>query len=167
MTGCDASVVSSVVSFLIELIGVRFRKMKKAIAIIILGLLWCNIGVADELTYIGCYDPKYPSYNSYLFAIDDKRRSIIPIGRSKMDRNNKVKIHTFKEYLIEATIYDASFFKFRDAENDDLKLVQSYKSNVKIKINRVTRTFLGQHFNKEKNEVEYEHLKCRKEDRKF
>ena len=27
--------------------GVGFREMKKAIAIIILGLLWCNVGVAD------------------------------------------------------------------------------------------------------------------------
>ena len=39
MTGCDASVVSSVVSFLNRINGVVFREMKKAIAIIILGLL--------------------------------------------------------------------------------------------------------------------------------
>ncbi len=133
----------------------------------VLGLLLGGNAYADELTYIGCYDEKHYSHNRYLFAIDDKRRSIIAIDSWKMNRNNKVKIHTFKDYLIEATIYDVSFFKFRDAENNDLKLVESYKSNVKIKINRVERTFLGQHYNKAKNEVEYEHLKCRKEEKMF
>jgi len=40
---CDASVVISVVIFLIALNGVGFREMKKAIAILVLDLLWCNI----------------------------------------------------------------------------------------------------------------------------
>ena len=56
--------------------------MKKVIAILVLGLLWCNVGVAEVFKLKNCYQPKYmdafPSaqIEKHEFVIDTDLKTI-------------------------------------------------------------------------------------------
>ena len=90
MTGCDASVVSSVVSFLIELIGVGFREMKKAILILVLSLMLSgNANTAfdskGKLTFDRC---KGENYKGLSWEINLEKSTLTLFGETTIIENS-------------------------------------------------------------------------------
>ena len=52
--------------------------MKKLLAIIVLGLLWCNVSYAETITLNKCKNTEYDSlmYEKYYYIIDLKKKEI-------------------------------------------------------------------------------------------
>ena len=57
--------------------------MKKAIAIIILGLLWCNVGFAEELTINSLLQDGYKIIKNETKVVDGKVIKIITLTKGK------------------------------------------------------------------------------------
>ena len=55
--------------------------MKKLLAIMVLGLLWCNSSYAKNITLNKCKDTEYDSlmYEKYYYIIDLKKKEITKI----------------------------------------------------------------------------------------
>ena len=121
--------------------------MKKAIGIIILGLLWCNVGVAEEF-YIECIQTNYKikaNQTKFIFEINTLKKKMTLIEAPKGEQITE----KFTKDRINLIIKDVKSYDF-DSENKDLIL--SYVGDYKFHLNRIS------------GKLDYLHSDPRKED---
>jgi hypothetical protein len=93
--------------------------MKKVIAIIILGLLWCNVGIAEKISY-KCFFPSGSPFPDQ-FNVDTVKKKVDKFDFEKGSTDNIIKVASF--FRTEKKGYwDGMYFTI-DLENDTI-LVQ-------------------------------------------